>query len=65
MIDDRLTPLEATMPDPGEPHRPQREHFASDADYRKALETTYPPELSLSDQEMRDIEEFLEDHRDR
>jgi hypothetical protein len=58
------------MPDPGEPHRPEREHFASDEDYLSALEMyvqlVYPPEevalLWEAQLGVRDIEEFLE-HR--
>lgn len=61
------------MPDPGEPHRPEREHFASEADYREALETyakmMYPPQeikvIWESRMGVHEIERFLEDPSER
>lgn len=59
------------MPEPGEPHRPERDHFASDNDYLDALEQytriLYPSaEIAMireSSMGIPEIEQYLEDHR--
>jgi hypothetical protein len=61
------------MPDPGEPHRPKRDHFASDEDYRAALDDydqiMNPPQETettrLSNRGISEIEQFLEDRSER
>jgi hypothetical protein len=61
------------MPDPGEPHRPEREEYQSDDDYLHDLERyadmMYPPhEIKIIHEArmgVREIEEYLEENHDR
>jgi hypothetical protein len=61
------------MPDPGEPHRPEREDYPTDETYLDALEgwadMTYPPSEIRTFHEartgMHDIEKYLEENSER
>lgn len=60
------------MPDPGEPHHPEREHYDTEEEYWRAVDDytnmILPPELIAARlkavEGQAEIEAYLEEHRD-